>query len=276
MKRFRLRWIFLSVLLASLAAGPVRAVLGIGDIVFDPTNLEQAIRQVIELQRQYEQLVNTYQVLRSEYNHILYMARRVPVNMMTRYRVLATPWRNSTATDTYGGTGSWITGINTGFGVDLGYARATQPLADYGPALGNLPAGQIDRVKSTYATVELTDGANRHAMELIGRLRWNAAATERTIQGLEEDSLSSNPDFNTEIAVLNKINAANIVSVRNTQDSNKLLVALAEAGIVDAKRKRDTEAQAINNHIRFRKEGKAAIDAQSAGASAAMLAWRMP
>jgi len=276
MKRFRLRWIFLSVLLASLAAGPVRAVLGIGDIVFDPTNLEQAIRQVIELQRQYEQLVNTYQVLRSEYNHILYMARRVPVNMMTRYRVLATPWRNSTATDTYGGTGSWITGINTGFGVDLGYARATQPLADYGAALGNLPAGQIDRVKSTYATVELTDGANRHAMELIGRLRWNAAATERAIRGLEEDSLSSNPDFNTEIAVLNKINAANIVSVRNTQDSNKLLVALAEAGIVDAKRKRDAEAQAINNHIRFRKEGKAVIDAQSAGASAAMLVWRMP
>lgn len=93
---------------------------------------------------------------------------------------------------------------------------------------------------------------------------------------MEEDSLSANPDFNTEIAVLNKINAAHIVSVRNTQDSNKLLVALAEAGIVDAKRKRDAEAQAINNHIRFRTEGKAALDAQSAGVSAAMLAWRMP
>ncbi|MBK7929280.1 MAG: hypothetical protein IPJ98_17930 [Bryobacterales bacterium] len=268
--------ILVSALLASFASGPARAVLGIGDIVFDPTNLEQAIRQVIELQRQYEQLVNTYHVLRSEYDHILYMARRVPVNMMTRYRVLATPWRNSTATDTYGGTGSWITGVNTGFGVDLGYARATQSLGTYGAAIGSLPAGQIDRVKSTYATVELTDGANRHAMELIGRLRWNAAATERAIQGLEEDSLSANPDFNTEIAVLNKINAAHIVSVRNTQDSNKLLVALAEAGIVDAKRKRDAEAQAINNHIRFRTEGKAALDAQSAGASAAMLAWRMP
>ena len=30
--------------------------------------------------------------------------------------------------------------------------------------------------------------------------------------------------MNTEIAVLNKINAANIVALRNTQDTNKLLV----------------------------------------------------
>ena len=76
--------------------------------------------------------------------------------------------------------------------------------------------------------------------------------------------------------MLNKINAANIVNVRNTQDSNKLLVALAEQQILDAKRQRDSEAQAINNHIRFVSEGQAAISAQAAGASDAMLAWRMP
>jgi transcription initiation factor IIE alpha subunit len=64
--------------------------------------------------------------------------------------------------------------------------------------------------------------------------------------------------------------------VRNTQDSNKLLVALAEAQVIDAKRKRDAEAQAINNHIRFMSEAKAVMDAQASGASAAMLAWRMP
>ena len=82
--------------------------------------------------------------------------------------------------------------------------------------------------------------------------------------------------MNTEIAVLNKINAADLIAVRNTQDTNKLLVALAEEQIIDAKRKRDAEAQAINNHIRFAVEGKAVMAAQAAGASEAMLAWRMP
>ena len=107
-------------------------------------------------------------------------------------------------------------------------------------------------------------------------MRGNAPAVEAAIQSLEADSLSSSPDMNTEIAVLNKINAANMINVRNTQDSNKLLVALAEQQILDAKRQRDSEAQAINNHIRFVSEGQAAIAAQAADASNAMLAWRMP
>ena len=82
--------------------------------------------------------------------------------------------------------------------------------------------------------------------------------------------------MNTEIAVLNKINAAAVINVRNTQDSNKLLAALAEEQLIEAKRKRDTEAQAINMHIRFMADAKAIMAAQAQGASAAMLAWRMP
>jgi hypothetical protein len=82
--------------------------------------------------------------------------------------------------------------------------------------------------------------------------------------------------MNTEIAVLNKINAANLITVRNTQDSNKLLVALAENQIIEAKRKRDAEAQAINTHIRFMADARAAMAAQATDASSAMLAWRMP
>jgi len=99
---------------------------------------------------------------------------------------------------------------------------------------------------------------------------------ETSIQNLENDSLSSDPDMNTEIAVLNKINAAHLITVRNTQDANKLLVALAEQQIIDAKRTRDAETQAINNHIRFMAEGQAAMASQTSGASAAMLAWQMP
>ena len=82
--------------------------------------------------------------------------------------------------------------------------------------------------------------------------------------------------MNTEIAVLNKINAANVIAIRGTQDTNQILVTLAEQQIVDAKRKRDAEAQAINDHVRFVSEGKAMMAAQAAGASSAMLAWRMP
>ena len=169
-----------------------------------------------------------------------------------------------------------VSGINTGVDVASGYSEATQTLANYGAALGDIPADQLQRVKSNYATVELTDGANLQAMETIGRLRANTPLVEQAIQGLEEDSLSPDPDMNTGIAVLNKINAANLIAIRNSQDANKLLVALTEEQIIQAKRTRDAEAQAINNHIRFMAQGKAVMAAQAAGASDAMRAWRMP
>jgi hypothetical protein len=259
-----------------MLASPALAIFGLGDIVFDPSNFEEAVQQLLEMQRHYEQLVKTYQVVRNQYEQMLWMAKRVPVNMAARYRAMATPWRPSSATNTYGTTAGWISGINSGTGVSSGYSRAIQRLAEYGGALANIPADQLERVKTAYATVELTDGANLHAMETVGRLRANATAVETAIQGLEDDSLSADPAMNTEIAVLNKINAAHLIAVRNTQDTNKLLVALAEAQVVEAKRKRDAEAQAINNHIRFRTDGKAVLAAQAADASAAMLAWRMP
>ena len=65
-------------------------------------------------------------------------------------------------------------------------------------------------------------------------------------------------------------------TIRTAQDANKLLVALAEQELIATKRTRDAEARAINQHIRFVSEGKAVITAQSAGASQAMRAWRMP
>jgi hypothetical protein len=76
--------------------------------------------------------------------------------------------------------------------------------------------------------------------------------------------------------VLNKINAANVIAVRNTQDSNKLLATLAEEQIIAAKRQRDAEAQAFNDHIQFMTQGQAMMAAQAAGASQAMLTWQMP
>ena len=252
------------------------AILGIGDIVFDPSVYAQAVQQLLQLERQYAQLVQSYQVLKSQYEHLQRMAQRVPVDMSRRYRAPATLWRSSSASNTYGTTGRWLTTLNSGTDVANGYAEATEPLATYGAALGTMSADQADHVKRAYGTVELTDGATRTALETVGRLRANASITDATIQRLEDDSLSPDPAMNTEIAVLNKVNAASLVSVRTGQDTNKLLVALAEAEAVAAKRTRDAEARAITQHVRFLSEGKALLTAQASGASRAMLDWRMP
>jgi len=261
-----------AVVTATVAYGQ----LGLGTIVYDPTNFGKLAEQLTQMEQQYSQLVQTYAKVNAQYNQMLFMAQMVPGGRMGSYRALITPWSNSTATNTYGTTGGWIVAINKGSGVSGGYQQAIHPMGAYGDALSNVPADQVARVKTSYATVELADGANQNGIDLLGRVRANSPQVERAIQGLEDDSLSSDPNLNTEVSVLNKINAANLVSVRNTQDTNKLLVALTEQQIIEAKRKRDAEAAAINSHIRFMAEEQSVLNAQKGDPSARMMAYRMP
>jgi hypothetical protein len=63
--------------------------------------------------------------------------------------------------------------------------------------------------------------------------------------------------MNTEIAVLNKINASNLIAIRGSQDTNKLLASVAEQQIIEAKRQRDAEARSHQQPHSFhsRREG---------------------
>ncbi len=101
------RTLVVCALAGALSIKPAFAIFGIGDIVFDPSNYAQAIEQLLELQRQYSQLVRTYEMVRNQYEHMVRMAQKVPVDMAQRYRAVATPWRTSSATDTYGATSGW-------------------------------------------------------------------------------------------------------------------------------------------------------------------------
>jgi hypothetical protein len=136
------RKLVVCALLSVTLAVPVFAIFGLGDIVFDPSNFEEAVQQLLEMEQQYAQLVQTYQMIRRQYDQMVWMAKRVPVNMAARYRAIATPWRTSSATNTYGTTADWVTGMNTGLGTAGGDSTAAQPLGSYGAALGNIPADQ--------------------------------------------------------------------------------------------------------------------------------------
>jgi hypothetical protein len=274
--KHKTRGVVLVVVLILATLPPAHAFLGIGDVVFDPSNYAQAIQQLLRLEQQYRQLVETYQVVRSQYNHALRMARRVPVDMTARYKRLATPWEPLVAANTYGTTSAWVTSVNSGVAVAENYLRSVEALATYGAGLKSLPADQQGRVQAAYGAIELADGAGVSALATIGALRGGSEAVESAIARLEADSLSSAPEMNTEIAVLNKLNAASLVAVHAAQDTNKLLVALAEQEVLVRKRERDAQARAINQHIRFTERGKAALAAQARGASDAMRAWRMP
>jgi hypothetical protein len=61
--------------------------------------------------------------------------------------------------------------------------------------------------------------------------------------------LSADPNLNTEVSVLNKINAAGVLTLRTLQDSNKRLASLLEQQTIIAKQQREATTNAINADI---------------------------
>ena len=247
--------IAVAVLLAlALFVGSVSAQFGFGGIVYDPTNYHNALLRYLQLQQQLIQLRNSYAQLVAQYNLAFQMAKNLR-NMPARYKAQFSSWRGTFAQNTYGNTSGWVNGINLGqFGsANSGYQQATTQLLQYNPTfLSDMTPEELSRVKSQYATVELSDGANEMAITTIGSIRGNAQTLEGRIANLEEDSLSSDPNLNTEVPVLNKINAASVLTLRTVQDSNKLLASLLEQQTIMAKQQRESTANAINAEIQRR------------------------
>src|SRR5712664_2106095 len=100
-----------------LCVGTASAQFGIG-IVYDPTNYSNALLRYFQLQQQLIQLRNSYAQLVSQYQLAVQMAKNLQ-NMPARYRAQFSQWRNVTALNSYGNTGTWVNGINSG---QLGFA----------------------------------------------------------------------------------------------------------------------------------------------------------
>src|SRR5215469_17953526 len=114
MKRRIIAAIFCACLL--FAASVAKAQLGFGITVYDPSVYFEALTEVEKLVQQYNQLVETYQMITNQYNQMLWMAKTLPGNL-ARFRTIPTPWFLSASTNTYGTTGGWIGAINTGSNV---------------------------------------------------------------------------------------------------------------------------------------------------------------
>src|SRR5208282_6117231 len=163
------------LLILILCVGTAYAQLGSG-IVYDPTNYQNAVLRYQQLQQHLLQLQKSYAKITSQLNLAMQMAQFIK-NMPARYRALFSQWRNVTSLNTFGNTGSWVNGINSGLvpTVSAGYQKSTTQLLPYSSVeLSGMDPLELERVQSQYASVELVDGANVNAMTTIGSIRGSA------------------------------------------------------------------------------------------------------
>jgi hypothetical protein len=240
----------LFVLVLGLCVGTASAQFGSG-IVYDPTNYHNALLRYYQLQQHLAELQKSYAKITSQLNLAMQMATFIR-NMPARYRAVFSQWRNVTSLNTFGNTGSWVSGINSGLlpNINTGYQKSTTQLLSYSTDhLSGMDPFELERVQSQYASVQLVDGANVNAMATIGSIRGSAQDIQRQIGNLEQDSFSNDTGLNSEVSVLNKINAAGVLTLRTLQDSNKLLASLLEQQTILAKQQRESTTNTINADI---------------------------
>jgi hypothetical protein len=256
----------------ALALVPAAGRAQFGGIVYDPTNFHNAVLRYYQLQQTYRQIL-------SQYNLAVQMARSIQ-NMPARYRALFSQWRYlTTVPNVYQNTGTWVSGVNSGSlaTVLTGYRQATTPLGTYSPAsISAMSPEELQNTTANYATVELADGANTNSMATLGNVRADAPMIQRQIANLESDSFSNNPSLNTEVGVLNKINAANVLILRSLQDSNNLRLAALEQQVIQSKRERDARATAIDSDIYQQNDMMTQINQVTAGLGSTLQNYRIP
>lgn len=233
-----------------------QAQFGFGGIVYDPTNYANALLRYNQLVRQLAQLRQTYQQVLNQYNLALQMSKSLE-NMPARYRAAFSQWRSFTATDLYGNTSGWVAAVNGAGAQTVGpaYQQATVPLLTYSEAdLNAINPTDAQNLKSAYASLELMDGANVSGLATVGDIRANAQTVQQQISNLEQDSLSDDPSLNTEVGVLNKINASGVLTLRTLQDANNLRLAALEQQILQAKQQRDSDAINLAYAIQMRQQ----------------------
>jgi hypothetical protein len=244
------------LIVAALLLVPAVSRAQFGGVVFDPTNYKNALLRYLQLQQQLLQLKQTYQQVWSHYQLALQMSKNLQ-NMPARYRAAFSHWRSFTANDLYGNTRGWVSAAN-GAGaqtVSLAYQQTTIPLLTYSQAdLNAINPADARNLKSVYASLQLADGANVSALTTVGNVRANAQTVQRQIANLEQDSLSGDASLNTEVGVLNKINASNVLTLRTLQDANNLRVAALEQQVLQAKQQRDIDTANLNFAIQMRQQ----------------------
>ncbi len=280
-----------SLIFALFALLPACANAQFGSgIVFDPTQSTHAIVQIQQgeqqiqhwatelqdweqhLQRElqiYNTAVQTRDQIISAYN-LAYQMSRMPQNLAARYRAQFSQWTNLSAPNTYGGTGAWMTALDLGGQAQAlqAYNNAVVQLQQFpNSAYGSLDSNSQATIQNQYATSELSQGTTVSTLATLGSIRSDSESFATQLANLDSDTFATDPDQQTEMAVLGKINSATLLQIHSQQDTNQLLAASVQQQLIAQKQQIDAQNRAINNAIYFQQNFADAAQKTNSGVS---------
>ena len=238
------------LLLVLLCSFPrqARAIFGVGDLVFDPTAVEQLISEVGQAVKIYNEAVTTYNLLQSELRMI---------SNRSTWLALATSLRNTVIQDIHG-EATLIGGVvnGTGGNPQQAWQNATARFRDIAFLAGETPGDSVHL--SSAASIEMTDGFAQDALANLGDFRRLQSQVNSAVSSLEQREQSLSDADNSPVAQQNITNAALLQLLRLHQSASALHAATLEQLTVANTWQRNAAVEASNTY------GKAIASRQSA------------
>ena len=214
----------LITMLASTAVftGTAHAQFG-WSVTFDPTQAGHVLQQIAQAEKTYTTTVQTTENVINAYNLAKHMASS-PSSLYTSYGSGLPSWVPMLPSqNTYGNAGDWLNSVNkyTGKASTAIQGASVSRVAQMTGYETLDPQGQ-KAVAAQTATLDLGDSVDATNLQAIGTIRANQTVRQTEITNLETASHSLDPNQQTEMATLQRINQALLLLLRTQQDESQL------------------------------------------------------
>jgi hypothetical protein len=231
-------------------------------VVYDPTNYFQALTRYAQLLEQYRFWVA--------------QARRLPVDLASRYRLVPVRWTTHDSGRIYPYAESILSALNTGEPTGGLYDVSVDRLDTLDDLIASVPVELRPRLRLLYGSLQFDDSVAKKAINQVGVTRTNGPFALNTIQNMEDDAVASADEFHTQAALLNKINGATVLALRLNETASQLQLHILEQLLVGNKRSRDAEAEMMDAHLFQWRYGAAYGRDLFSRTAASLDSWRQP
>lgn len=217
-----------------LTATPSFALLGMGDIVFDPTSYASLVQQLTTLQMQYNMVKNnlTHFSFKQQWQATLHALENVNVANM------------------FGETAGMSTALNTNSPAasSTAWKAATVTMSGSAPTyLANQSLGGSRT--SQLALIETSDAVSPDCLTAVGQYRSDRSTNAAANSSLLSSQFDVSDSTNSEVQQLNLLNAAEAQKTAEMQSQGTLQACLASQMTLANMERRNAQVEDLNTAV---------------------------
>lgn len=217
--------------LFALVATPSFAILGVGDLVFDPTSYAQLVSQLATLKMQYAMLQNNL----------------VHFSVKTQWQTTLNRMEHLNVANQFGETNGMSSALNSNnpSAATAAWGSATVRVnSSASTFLSSQPANSAQ--KSQLAMIEASDAASPDCITAVGAYRAARDANLTAESGLQNQQFDETSSTNSEVEQLNMLNAAQSQHLVELKAQGVIHACLAQQMAIQNMQQRNAAANDLN------------------------------